>query len=103
LFCSQLFRLIRSPLAVPRYFALALLAGGSCIILSLVALRGRLIGILSGLLALAAPDAVSGDFTMGASLCCAATCARAADPVAQKSAVAVVIAAVSVACLILFI
>jgi hypothetical protein len=33
-----------------RYFAFAPLAGGSCIILSLVGFSGRLIGMLSGLL-----------------------------------------------------
>jgi hypothetical protein len=57
-----------------RYFALAALAGGSCIILSLVGLSGRLIGILSGLLEPPEPEAASGGFTIDAPPFCGAAC-----------------------------
>jgi hypothetical protein len=72
-----------------RYFAFAPLAGGSCIILSLVGLRGRLIGMLSGLLEPPEPEADSGGFTIDALLSCGAVfavCASAAAPLVAASA-----------------
>jgi hypothetical protein len=53
-----------------RYLAFVALAGGSCIILSLVGVRGFFMGMLSGLAALAVPDAAAGGgFTIGAPDC----------------------------------
>ncbi|SIT50497.1 hypothetical protein BN2476_830068 [Paraburkholderia piptadeniae] len=87
----------RAPSALPapatlRYLAFVALAGGLCIILSLVGLRGFLTGMLSGLVALAVPDAAGGGrFTIGApdsdaALCASAVAATPADAASKTPA-----------------
>jgi hypothetical protein len=75
-----------------RYFALVELAGGRCDMSSLVGWRGFLTGMLSGLVALAAPDAAAGGgFTIGAPPGCGATLwphARCVNPADATSATA---------------
>jgi hypothetical protein len=78
--------------ATLRYLAFVALAGGLCIILSLVGLRGFLTGMLSGLVALAVPDAAGGGgFTIGAldsdaGFCASAVAATPADAASKAAA-----------------
>ncbi|MGF6856009.1 hypothetical protein OKW29_004920 [Paraburkholderia sp. CI3] len=77
------------------YFAFAPLAGGSCDMWSLVGFAGRLIGMLSGLLELPAPDAASGGLAIGAWLsggALGAVCATALAPLAKSAASAAAVA-----------
>ncbi|WP_408505452.1 hypothetical protein [Paraburkholderia sediminicola] len=76
----------------PAYFAFAALAGGLFMILSLVSLSGFFTGMLSGLVALAAPEAAAGGgFTIGVSGCGATAwaCAVAVKAIEIKSTKAV--------------
>jgi F420-0:gamma-glutamyl ligase-like protein len=66
--------------------AFASLAGWARIIWSSVGLLGFFTGMLSGLAALAAPEAIIGDFAMGEGDCCATVwaCAVTAMPDAMS-------------------
>jgi hypothetical protein len=98
---------LRKANAACGYFAFAPLAGGSCDIGSWVGLRGRLIGILSGLLDPPEPEAASGGLAIGAWLSRGtpgAVCANALAPLASSAASAM-LAAVDVGrvlCFMLF-
>jgi hypothetical protein len=84
---------VRGVASAARYFAFVELAGGLCDMSSLVGLRGFLMGMLSGFVALAAPEAAAGGgITIGVPPACGATvwphatCATPAADAASKTA-----------------